>query len=54
LDAARKGKPMWKRNWWRETGRNRTSDYGGTVKMAIGALLAVVLVIILLRMVGAA
>src|SRR5947209_11951117 len=26
---------MWKRNWWRETGKGRTSNYGGTVKMAI-------------------
>jgi hypothetical protein len=41
---------MWKRNWWRETGRGRTSDYSGTVKMAIGALVIVVLVIVLLQL----
>jgi hypothetical protein len=45
---------MWKRNWWRETGRGRTSDYGGTVKLAIGALGIVILVIVMLRLLGAA
>ena len=41
---------MWKRNWWRETGRGRISHYGGTVKIAIGALVVVVLVIVLLQL----
>jgi hypothetical protein len=41
---------MWKRNWWRKIGRGRTSDYGGTVKMAIVALVIVVLVIVLLQL----
>jgi hypothetical protein len=45
---------MWKRNWWRETGRGRTSDYRGTVKLAIGALGIVILVIVMLRLLGAA
>jgi hypothetical protein len=43
---------MWKRYWWRESGRGRTSDYGGTAKMAIVALVIVVLVIVLLRLLG--
>jgi hypothetical protein len=41
---------MWKRYWWRETGRGRTFGYGGTVKMALVALLSVVLVIVVLRL----
>jgi hypothetical protein len=41
---------MWKRYWWRETGRGSTVGYGGAVKMALGALLSVVLVIVVLRL----
>jgi hypothetical protein len=43
---------MWKRNWRRSNWRGRASDYGGTVKMAVGALVAVVLVLILLQLLG--
>jgi hypothetical protein len=41
---------MWKQNRWRLRGRDTTSDYSGTVKMAVGALLVVVLVIVLLQL----
>lgn len=43
---------MWKQNRWRPGERGTTSDYSGTVRMAVGALVAVVLVIILLRLLG--
>jgi hypothetical protein len=43
---------MWRRNWRRSNRRGRASDYGGTVKMAVGALVAVVLVLILLQLLG--
>jgi hypothetical protein len=43
---------MWKRNWWRPNRRGRAFDYGGTVKMAVGALVAVVLVLVVLQLLG--
>jgi hypothetical protein len=43
---------MWMRNWRRLNRRGRASDYGGTVKMAVGALVAVVLVLVLLQLLG--
>jgi hypothetical protein len=43
---------MWKRHWWRSTRRGRTFGYGGTVKMALGALVVAALVIALLRILG--
>jgi hypothetical protein len=43
---------MWKRNWWGSSRRGRASDYGGTVKMAVGALVIVVLVFVLLQLLG--
>jgi hypothetical protein len=43
---------MWMRNWRRSNRRGRASDYGGTVKMAVGALVAVVLVLALLQLLG--
>ena len=48
----RKGEAMRRRNWWRSNGRGRTPGYGGTVKMAVGALVAVVLVVVLLELLG--
>ena len=42
---------MWKQNWWRSSRRGRSSDYSGTVKMAVGALVAVVLVLVLLQLI---
>ncbi len=49
-ETIRKGEAMWKQNWWRSSRRGRASDYGGTVKMAVGALVAVVLVLVLLQL----
>ena len=43
---------MWKRNWWRSSRRGRAPDYGGTVKMAFGAFVSVVLVLVLLQLLG--
>jgi hypothetical protein len=43
---------MRKRNWWRSHGRSRIPGYGGTVKMAVGALVTVVLVLVLLQLLG--
>jgi hypothetical protein len=43
---------MWKRDWWQSSRRGRASDYSGTVKMAVGALLIVVLVLVLLQPLG--
>jgi hypothetical protein len=43
---------MWKRHWWRSPRRGRTFGYGGTVKIALVALLIVVLVILVLRSLG--
>ena len=48
----RTGEAMWKRNWWRSSRRGRPSDYGGTVKMAVGALVTLVLVSVLLQLLG--
>jgi hypothetical protein len=49
-ETIRKGEAMWKQNWWRSSRRGRSSDYGGTVKMEVGALVAVVLVLVLLQL----
>jgi hypothetical protein len=35
---------------WRSSRRGRPSDYGGMVKMAVGALVVVVLVLVLLQL----
>ncbi len=43
---------MWSRSWRRSNRRGRASDYGGTVKMAVGALVAVVLVLVVLQLLG--
>src|SRR5215212_2225167 len=48
----RKGEAMRRQNWWRSNGGGRTPGYGGTVKMAVGALVAVVLVVVLLELLG--
>ena len=41
---------MWRQNWWRSNSRGRASDYGGTVKMAVGAVVAVILVLVVLQL----
>ncbi len=43
---------MWKRNWWRSNRRGRASNYGETVKMVVGALVAVILVLVVLQLLG--
>jgi hypothetical protein len=51
-ETIRKGEAMWRRNWWRSNSRGRASGYGGTVKMAVGALVTVVLVLVVLQLLG--
>ncbi len=43
---------MWRQNWWRSSRRGRASDYGDTVKMAVGAMVAVILVLVVLQLLG--
>ena len=41
---------MWRRSWWRSNSRGRASGYGGTVKMAVGGFVAVVLVLVVMQL----
>jgi hypothetical protein len=49
-EIIRKREAMWRRNWWRSNSRGRASGYGGTAKMAVGALVAVVLVLVVVQL----
>jgi hypothetical protein len=51
-ETIEKGEAMWRRNWWRSNSRGRASGYGGTVRMALGALVAVVSVLVVLQLLG--
>jgi hypothetical protein len=47
-----KEEAMWRQNRWHSNSRGRASGYGGTVKMAVGALVAVILVLVGLQLLG--
>ena len=41
---------MWRQNWWRSNRRGIASIYGGTVKTALGVLVAVIIVLVVLQL----